>query len=104
MPPDTCKNGKKDGGETDVDCGGSCTPCVAGKGCIVGADCASGEGETRGGERDPAHVVQVDDDEREDDPVAQRVDDSAGLDEPDLPGQHRVEAAEIRSQRFHEKP
>ena len=58
-----------------------------------GGDGAGREGEARCGERDPAHVVQVDDDEREHDPVPQGVDDSAALDEPDLPRQERVEAA-----------
>ena len=34
-----CANGKKDGTETDVDCGGSCAPCGAGKSCTSGKDC-----------------------------------------------------------------
>jgi hypothetical protein len=35
-------NGKKDGNETDVDCGGVGAPaCVAGKECQLGADCES---------------------------------------------------------------
>ena len=37
-----CSNGTKDGNETDVDCGGSCGPCSAGKTCATGNDCASG--------------------------------------------------------------
>ncbi|MCL2726333.1 MAG: hypothetical protein FWD69_18080, partial [Polyangiaceae bacterium] len=33
-------NGKKDGDETDIDCGGSMAPaCLDGMGCLVGADC-----------------------------------------------------------------
>ena len=37
-----CADGKKDGSETDTDCGGStCAPCRDGKGCGNGADCAS---------------------------------------------------------------
>ena len=44
-------------------------------------------------ERDPTHVVQVDDDEREHDPVSERVDDAAYLDEPDLARQVRIEPA-----------
>jgi hypothetical protein len=53
------------------------------------------------GERDPAHVVQVDDDERDHDPVPECVHDAADLDEPDRSREVRVEPAEIRSQRFH---
>jgi hypothetical protein len=37
----TCFDGKKNGTETDVDCGGSCTPCAQGKACVNGADCAT---------------------------------------------------------------
>ena len=38
----TCKNGVKDGDETDVDCGGAtCSPCANGKGCLARRDCAS---------------------------------------------------------------
>jgi hypothetical protein len=36
-----CEDGYRDGDETDVDCGGSCTPCVTGKSCKVGGDCES---------------------------------------------------------------
>jgi hypothetical protein len=45
------------------------------------------------GERDPAHVVQVDDDERDHDAVAERVHDAARLDEPDRARKVRVEPA-----------
>ena len=38
----TCRNGARDGDETDLDCGGSCPPCVAGLACIGAADCLSG--------------------------------------------------------------
>ena len=39
----TCSDVLKNGTETDVDCGGSCTTkCVDTKKCLVGADCASG--------------------------------------------------------------
>jgi hypothetical protein len=35
-----CKDGVKDFGETDVDCGGpACAPCADGKRCEAGADC-----------------------------------------------------------------
>ena len=37
-----CTNQKKDGDETDVDCGGSCPKCGVGKMCVRGADCESG--------------------------------------------------------------
>jgi hypothetical protein len=62
---------------------------------------AEGKREARLGERDPAHVVQVDDDEREGDPVSESVDDTAYLDQPDLSRQVRVELAEVRGQRAH---
>ena len=62
---------------------------------------AEGKREARLGERDPAHVVEVDDDERQDDPVPERVDDAADLNQPDLARQMRVELAEVRGQRAH---
>jgi hypothetical protein len=38
----TCKDGMRDGKETDVDCGGgACPACANGKGCIAGSDCMS---------------------------------------------------------------
>ncbi|MCE7892594.1 MAG: hypothetical protein DYH12_23295, partial [Sorangiineae bacterium PRO1] len=37
----TCTDGKKNGDETDQDCGGGCGPCDNGKGCKSGADCNS---------------------------------------------------------------
>jgi hypothetical protein len=37
-----CVDGLKSGGETDVDCGGTCVPCAAGKACFVDTDCAEG--------------------------------------------------------------
>jgi hypothetical protein len=39
--PTTCETGVKDGLETDVDCGGFCTPCALGQACLVNADCQS---------------------------------------------------------------
>jgi photosystem II stability/assembly factor-like uncharacterized protein len=36
-----CNDGIKDGDETDVDCGGSCTACALGRACATGADCQS---------------------------------------------------------------
>jgi hypothetical protein len=38
----TCANGIVDGDESDVDCGGPCTPCADGKRCHHDADCAGG--------------------------------------------------------------
>ncbi|APR74805.1 Multiple EGF-like-domain protein 3 precursor [Minicystis rosea] len=41
-PTATCTDGKKNGDESDIDCGGtSCAKCVDGKGCDTGADCDS---------------------------------------------------------------
>jgi hypothetical protein len=41
--PQRCIDGKKDGDETDVDCGGpTCAPCATGGACGGSADCASG--------------------------------------------------------------
>lgn len=37
----TCEDGKKNGAEVDVDCGGGCGPCGDGKACVQGPDCAS---------------------------------------------------------------
>lgn len=38
----TCFDGRKNGNETDVDCGGSCPKCGTGKRCQGAGDCASG--------------------------------------------------------------
>jgi hypothetical protein len=40
-------------------------------------------------------LVQVDDEERDHDPVAKRVGDAAGLDQPDRTGQLRIQAANV---------
>ncbi|MEW5847248.1 MAG: fibrinogen-like YCDxxxxGGGW domain-containing protein [Myxococcota bacterium] len=37
----SCLDGVRNGGESDVDCGGDCEPCVAGQGCRAAADCVS---------------------------------------------------------------
>ena len=66
-----------------------------------GGGAADRERETRVRERDPAHVVQVDDREWEDDAVAERVHDAACLDEPDGARKVRVEPAEVGRQRSH---
>jgi hypothetical protein len=39
----SCTDGVKSGDETDVDCGGSCEPCLVGQGCTVARDCAGSE-------------------------------------------------------------
>ena len=37
-----CSDQRKDGAETDVDCGGgACTACLVGKGCVTNTDCSS---------------------------------------------------------------
>lgn len=41
-PPASCTNDKKDGSETDVDCGGSCPVCADGKTCKAATDCENG--------------------------------------------------------------
>lgn len=47
VDPPTCTDGRKNGDESDVDCGGSCAAgagatCATGKGCASGPDCKSG--------------------------------------------------------------
>lgn len=41
-PVADCRNGRRDGTETDVDCGGSCSPCGLCLGCAGDADCEQG--------------------------------------------------------------
>ncbi len=36
-----CVDGEKNGDETDVDCGGTCTACAGSKACLSNTDCAS---------------------------------------------------------------
>jgi hypothetical protein len=48
-------------------------------------------------QREAAHVVQVDDKEREREAVADRVREPAEAEDPDGPGEPRVEAPEIAS-------
>jgi hypothetical protein len=38
----TCESKKQDGDETGIDCGGSCSLCGDGAGCVTGGDCRSG--------------------------------------------------------------
>lgn len=40
--PASCNNQTMDDTETGKDCGGLCSPCGSGKGCLKGEDCASG--------------------------------------------------------------
>jgi hypothetical protein len=66
----TCGNKTRDGDETDVDCGGSCSPCLLGKKCTATADCASGlcttltcapwQGTLPGTDNDYANAIAVD--------------------------------------------
>jgi hypothetical protein len=37
----TCSDGQKDDTESDVDCGGSCTPCAVNRRCGAGSDCTT---------------------------------------------------------------
>ncbi len=39
---DACKDGVKDSGETDVDCGGRCSKCGDGRSCSIDDNCQSG--------------------------------------------------------------
>jgi hypothetical protein len=41
VTPPTCSDGRQDGSETDVDCGGSCEPCATGAACASGDDCTT---------------------------------------------------------------
>src|SRR5688500_10130708 len=41
-PAASCTDGKKNGSESDVDCGGTCSKCAADKACGSAADCSSG--------------------------------------------------------------
>lgn len=38
----TCTDGKRDGAETDVDCGGGCPACADASICVANGDCGSG--------------------------------------------------------------
>ena len=42
LPTISCTDGKQNGNETDVDCGGGCGKCSDGKKCSLGTDCQSG--------------------------------------------------------------
>ncbi len=39
----SCNDGVENGGETDIDCGGECSPCDNGKGCLEDEDCKSND-------------------------------------------------------------
>lgn len=41
-PAPTCTDAVRNGGESDVDCGGPCAACADGRGCSSEADCVSG--------------------------------------------------------------
>lgn len=40
--PETCVDPMQNGGETDLNCGGSCAPCKDGASCLAANDCVSG--------------------------------------------------------------
>lgn len=40
-PAESCDDGAQNQDETDVDCGGSCSPCADGQACVVPGDCQS---------------------------------------------------------------
>lgn len=42
-PSGDCTNEIQDGAETDIDCGGPCTPCALGEGCSSDTDCGTRE-------------------------------------------------------------
>ncbi len=43
----SCSNGQRDGDETDIDCGGSCSAkCINGKACLSASDCVNGTCES----------------------------------------------------------
>lgn len=57
-PPASCSDGARNAGESDVDCGGPCTPCPQGRACTKGEDCATGN--CGGGQcRAPASCAQI---------------------------------------------
>jgi hypothetical protein len=37
----SCSDGAQNGGETDIDCGGPCPPCLPGERCLVSSDCGT---------------------------------------------------------------
>ena len=37
----TCSNNRKDGTESDIDCGGQCENCISGQSCYINSDCQS---------------------------------------------------------------
>jgi len=41
LSPAVCRNLKKDGDETDIDCGGSCLDCANGESCRLDSDCVN---------------------------------------------------------------
>ncbi len=53
-----CDDGMLNGDETDVDCGGSCSPCADGQKCDAGTDCEGGN--CSGGVCEPGNNVVLD--------------------------------------------
>lgn len=54
----TCDDNMKNGDESDLDCGGSCTPCADGEACNGGGDCIGGN--CNGGVCEPGNQVTLD--------------------------------------------
>jgi hypothetical protein len=59
---DRCADHRRDGNESDVDCGGPCPQCQLGQGCYYATDCTSGacDGQSRVCVADPCadHVQE----------------------------------------------
>jgi hypothetical protein len=57
---DPCENGKEDGSETDVDCGGRCDACGLGKSCEYSSDCESNYCKNNVCAKDPSKDSDMD--------------------------------------------
>jgi hypothetical protein len=55
----SCTDGERNGGESAVDCGGSCRGCATAEACQAGADCQSGVCAARGCASDVARCCQA---------------------------------------------
>jgi hypothetical protein len=64
IAPASCQDDRRNGAETDIDCGGSeCEKCVIGGACLTASDCVSGE--CHDGICQEPHCSNVDQDEDE---------------------------------------
>jgi len=65
VPTGSCDDGSKNQNESDVDCGGVCGTCSAGKACGVDGDCESGScvdgvcQESQTSPKLPSHIKQT---------------------------------------------